>query len=117
MDTIYYTLSTRRVKVCGGADLVRVVPMARPQGTPEKKAGEIVDLALGKKRLETKNAWKEFVQMTADAPGLSEEEEAGEAPALPRACRERSASWLELGATAAVLLAGLSAAAAFLATL
>lgn len=116
MDTIYYSLSTRRVKVCGGADLVRFVPVARPQGAPEKKAGEIVDLALGKKRLETKRAWRELAQTAADAPDLPEEE-TEEAPALPRARRKRGASLLELGATAAVLLAGLSATAAFLATL
>lgn len=116
MDTIYYTLSTRRVKVCGGADLVRVVPLARPEGAPQKKAGEIVDLALGKKRLETKNAWRELAQTAADAPDLPEEE-LEEAPVLPRTRRERGASLLELGATAAVLLAGLSSAAAFLSLL
>ena len=118
MDTIYYTLSTRRVKVCGGPDMVRFVPVAGVQPAREGKGrGEILDLDLCKKRLETKNAWKDFARMTADAPDLPGEEEAEEAPIISHTHREKGASLLELGATAAVLLAGLSAAAAFLSVL
>ncbi len=118
MDTIYYTLNTRRVKVCGGPDLVRFLPATGSQDPREGKGkGEILDLELCRKRLETKKAWRELHQAVDDAPASVEEEEEG-MPTPPSAVRrERGASWLELGASAAVILAGLSAAAAFLSVL
>lgn len=118
MDTIYYTLNTRRVKVCGGPDIVRFVPMAGSRPAREGKgAGEILDLALCKRRLETKNAWKELYRAVDNVPEPTEEaEEPAPAEAAPSR-REKEAAWLELGASAAVILAGLSAAAAFLSVL
>ena len=43
MDTVYYTFNTRRVKVSGGPDLVRLVP-ASSGARKTDHAGEIVDL-------------------------------------------------------------------------
>lgn len=118
MDTIYYTLNTRRVKVCGGPDLVRFVPVAGTQPVREGKGrGEILDLDLCRKRLETKNAWKELHRAVDDVPELAGEEEEEAVMAPSAGYREKGASWLELGASAAVILAGLAAAAAFLSVL
>ena len=118
MDTVYYTFNTRRVKVSGGPDLVRLVPVssgARKSGC----AGEIVDLEQFRRHMDTKKAWKELSLTAAQLPGLSKEEEEEEAEAEAAPAAPRSGGnvplWLELGATAAVLLAGLAAAAAFLA--
>ena len=114
MDTVYYTFNTRRVKVSGGPDLVRLVPVssgARKSGC----AGEIVDLEQFRRHMDTKKAWKELSLTATRLPDLCEEEEEEEAaPAAPRS-GGNVPLWLELGATAAVLLAGLAAAAAFLA--
>jgi len=62
MDTIYYTANFRTVKVAGGEDQVRVylVPEGRP--APRKAAGQVVDLAVARARLERKNAWKTLVE-------------------------------------------------------
>lgn len=118
MDTIYYTLNTRRVKVCGGPDLVRFMPVAGTQPAREGKVrGEILDLDLCRKRLETKNAWKELHRAVDSVPEPAGEEEEGPLMVPSAVRREKGASLLELGASAAVILAGLSAAAAFLSVL
>ncbi len=103
METIYYDLNARRIKVSGGADLVTFVP------TPAAKpTGEVLDFDRCRRRLETKAAWKEL-EKTA--------EEAGE-PAAPAPegteRRERAADWLELAASAAVIGASVAAAVSFL---
>ena len=50
MDTIYYHLNAKKVKVSGGADLVTLIPVAAP-GSPEGR-GEILDFARCRQRLE-----------------------------------------------------------------
>ena len=139
MTTMYYTLLTRKVKVSGGADLLKVVPVARPEATPVSADGkilaprefggklsqveignepkaEILDFALCRKHMETKNAWEalreaaqEDVQETRWAPVENEEESAP----LPTP-KEKAMTLLELCASAAVILTALSAAIAFL---
>ena len=51
MDTIYYTLNTRRVKVSGGADLLTFVPAPAP--APAER-GQVLDFARCRQRLETR---------------------------------------------------------------
>ena len=85
MTTTYYTLLTRKVKVSGGADLLKVVPVARPEGPAVSADGkilapvafggtlpqtgtegtgkaEILDFSLCRKHMETKNAWNALRQ-------------------------------------------------------
>ena len=119
MDTVYYTFNTRRVKVSGGPDLVRLIP-APSAARKSDHTGEIVDLEQFRRRMDTKKAWKELSLTAMRLSDLTEEEgddNADEPEAAPAPLRSAGnvPLWLELGATAAVLLAGLSAAAAFLA--
>ena len=142
MTTMYYTLLTRKVKVSGGADLLKVVPVARPQETPVSADGkilapkefggklpqvegengakaEILDFALCRKHMETKDAWNALKDAAEEdfsetcwipaEPGVEGEE----TPAQPTA-KEKAMTMLELCASAAVLLTALSAAIAFL---
>ena len=69
MDTIYYTLNTRRVKVSGGADLLTFVPAPAP--APAER-GQVLDFARCRQRLETREAWKELSR-TAEAVSFSDE--------------------------------------------
>ena len=140
MTTVYYTVETRKVKVSGGHDLLKVVPVAQPESTavsadgkilapkefggtlPQAETGsepkaEILDFALCRKHMETKNAWnalrdaaqeQEDVQETRWAPAEREE-----TPARPTS-KEKAMTLLELCASGAVLLTAISAAIAFL---
>lgn len=58
MDTTYYSFETKKIKVSGGADMLAVVPAA----APASPAGEVLDFALCRRRLETKAAWKGLAQ-------------------------------------------------------
>lgn len=58
MDTTYYSFETKKIKVSGGADMLAVVPAA----VPASPAGEVLDFALCRRRLETKAAWKGLAQ-------------------------------------------------------
>ncbi len=117
MDTVYYTLRSRKIKVSGGADLVTFVPAVQPMAKPgEKAAGEVLDFEACKRRLETKAAWKQLAQAAEEAAPADETWEEEPLPA-PRPQRERVPLWLELGASAAVIVAALAAAAAFLSVL
>jgi len=105
MDTVYCNLSARRLKVSGGPDLLRLVatPVAAPAAAG---AGEVLDFERCRRRLETKAAWKDL-----EAAARTGEEPA---PAkLRRDRRERWAGWLELCASAAVILVSVAAALAF----
>lgn len=103
MDTVYYDLKARRIKVSGGADLLTFVP------TPvESPRGEVLDFERCRRRLETKTAWKDLEQAAAEVPEEPAEDIA------PRSRRERGGQWLELAASAAVLLTAVAAAFAFL---
>lgn len=142
MTTTYYTLLTRKVKVSGGADLLKVVPVARPEATPMSADGkilaprefggklpqaetesqaEILDFALCRGHMETQNAWKalrdaareEDFSETRWLPAKPGVEIGEETPALSTP-KEKAMTLLELSASAAVLLTALSAAIAFL---
>ncbi len=111
MDTIYYNLNVRRIKVSGGVDLMTLLPAA-----PASPAGEVLDFDRCRRRLETKAAWK---QLTHAAEQPYDREELPEEQAVPAAPprRERAANWLELCASAAVIAVSLSAIVAFLSPL
>jgi len=104
MDTTYYHLNTRRVKVSGGADLVTFVPAPVPA-----PAGEVLDFEACRRKLETKKAWKAMAQ------AAQTHEPQAVQPSRPRKRRTRELSdMMELCASAAALLVCLCAAFAFL---
>ena len=105
METVYYHLNARRVKVSGGADLVSFVPVAAPAGGGER--GEVLDFARCRQRLETKAAWRELTLAAQEAPQELEPAELSAAPATPSA-------WLELCASAVTIAVGVAAVIAFL---
>ena len=109
MDTVYYHVNARRVKVSGGADLVTFQPVSLP--APGETKGEVLDFARCRQRLETKAAWRELAQA---ADGLSGEEGRRSPAQSALSRRERAAGWLELCASAAVIAVSLAAVAAFL---
>lgn len=120
MDTIYYNLNAKKVKVSGGADLTRYIPVAVPAPVPAPIKGgkEVLDFARCRRQLETKAAWKDL-KRTADraAPVFVQEEPEAE-DWSPRARRShRWSDCMEIMASAAVILAGVCAAWAFLALL
>lgn len=109
MDTVYYNLKARRIKVSGGEELVTFVPAPAP-----KPAGEVLDFARCRQKLERKTAWKRLTE-AAQEDGAEERW----APAEPGMKAEpaprpgRGMERLELAATLAVTLVSLSAALAF----
>ncbi len=109
MDTVYYNLKARRIKVSGGEELVTFVPAPAP-----KPAGEVLDFARCRQKLERKTAWKRLTEAAGE-----EETEARWVPAAadverePAPRPERGMERLELAATLAVTLVSLSAALAF----
>ena len=111
MDTIYYHLNARKVKVSGGADLVTFIPVSAP--APAEGKGEVLDFARCRQRLETKAAWKGLVEAAGeDSPAEEELPAAGCRPTPTR--RECLSGWLELCASAAVIAVSLAAIFAFL---
>lgn len=104
MKTAYYDLSTRRLKVSGGADLVTLTPA--PVELPQETAGQLLNFERCRRQLETRAALRAMGAASGQAP---------EAPApRPRSKhREVYADWLELCASAAVLVVGLIAAGLF----
>ena len=117
MDTIYYTLNTRRVKVSGGADLLTFVPAPAPAPQPapapvQAERGQVLDFARCRQRLETREAWKELSR-TAEAVSFSDEAPE-EIPAAAAVRRERRESRLDLVVSVALLLTAAAAAVAFL---
>ena len=112
MDTIYYNLSAKRVKVSGGADLLTFV--TAPAAAPAPGAvGEVLDFARCRQRLETKAAWRELTLAAQEAPQEPEPAELSAAPATPSR-RERASAWLELCASAVTIAVGVAAGIAFL---
>lgn len=112
MDTVYYNLITRKVKVSGGADLLTFVPAPAAE-----KAGQVLDFDLCRRRLETKTAWKDLARTAERVRPAGEETGAVAGPAPRRSRRARAADALEVLCSAAVLLVSLCAAGAFLALL
>lgn len=109
MDTVYYHLNARKVKVSGGSDLVTFVPVSAPV-PQEGPKGQVLDFARCCRRLETKTAWKELSAVAEEASWTEEEPEM----TAPRPRRERAAGWLELLASAAVIAVSVAAVIAFL---
>lgn len=115
METVYYNLQAKRIKVSGGADLVTFLPASAP--APGQGTGEVLDFARCRQRLETKAAWKELRQAAvppaeeAPAETLSPE---SPAPQSRSSRREWAANWLEIAASAAVIAVSLAAVLAFL---
>ena len=116
MDTIYYHLQAKKIKVSGGADLVTFVPTAVP--APVRGGGEVLDFSRCRRRLETKAAWRELTQTARELPRESEpvQEPVEEVPPASSAPsrRERAAGWLELCASASIIAMCLAAVGAFL---
>ncbi len=116
MDTVYYTLKTRKVKVSGGADLLTFVPSPAPAPAAQG-SGEVLDFARCRQRLETKAAWKGLTQAAEVADEVPGEDAAEEMVYVPRPRErraERAALWMELAASAAVILVSLAAGVACL---
>ncbi len=111
MDTTYYNLHVRRVKVSGGPDLLTFVPTPAPA-----PAGEVLDFDRCRRRLETKAAWKQLADLARQASESEPAPEAERDPERPRRLshRERTANGLELLASLAVIAAGVAAVLAFL---
>ena len=112
MDTVYYTLSSRKIKVSGGPDLL-TVSLDAPVASP---AGEVLDFDRCRRKLETKAAWRTLAQTAAEVKEPQEGAEEAVAVPRPRVRRERGI-WLELWATVAVVLASVAASVAFLSVL
>lgn len=114
METVYYRLQAKRMKVSGGADLVTFLPTSAP--VPGQGKGEVLDFARCRRRLETKAAWKELRQAALSSVEEVPEEAPEEAPASRSRSsrRERAAGWLEIAASAAVIAVSLAAVLAFL---
>lgn len=109
MDTIYYHLNARKVKVSGGADLVTFVPVSAP--APGSGKGEMLDFARCRQRLETQSAWRGLVSAAQEEQPEAEEDLT---PARDPSRRDRLSGWLELCASAAVIAVSLAAIVAFL---
>ncbi len=75
MDTTYYTVCFRSVKVAGGEDRTYLIPEVRAgredgpgkdglrtAAAPKKGRGELVSLEMGKARMERRQAWKALVE-------------------------------------------------------
>lgn len=108
MDTVYYNLKARRVKVSGGEELVTFIPSPAPA-----PAGEVLDFARYRQKLERKNAWRALERTAREPESAGEAEESSGEKKVGTVRRERMGNWLELAATAAVILVSLSAALAF----
>jgi len=101
MDTMYIALNARRLKVSGGADLVRLTPT--PMEAPvQEEPCELLDFARCCRKLERKAALREL-ERPVQAPQTAEK---------PRRRDHRAVlPWaLELCASAAALAAGIAGA-------
>lgn len=111
MDTVYYNVNAKRVKVSGGPDLVRLepVPVAAPTSRPREQ--RVLDFDRCRRELETRAAWRRLEQAARESGDHAGEERAEYTP-LPRT--QRASQWLEIAASAAIVVMCASAALAFL---
>lgn len=111
MDTLYYNVNAKRVKVSGGPDLVRLVPepVAAPVALPREE--RVLDFDRCRRELETKAAWQRLERTAHETEDSAGEEAAQYAP-LPR--REQASQWLEVAASAAIIVMCAAAVLAFL---
>lgn len=107
MDTVYYNLTARRIKVSGGPDLLKFVST----GTAPSTGGKVLDFQRCRRHLETKavrkqlnQAAEEFDEREAEHPEIS----AGSSR------QERAWSWLEVCASLSVIAVSAAAITAFL---
>ncbi len=111
METTYYKLNARKVKVSGGADMTTFVPVAVPAPAPQpQQAGQVLDFDRYRQRLETRAAWQELA--TAQAPAASPVQRRQRSHPTKA---QRAQNALEVLATLAVLMVSLAATAAFIA--
>lgn len=113
MDTVYYNLKARRIKVSGGEELVTFIP-----APISKPAGEVLDFARCRQKLERKAAWKSLTEAAREEEAESRWAHGRDTASIPvQSAREirhsRGVERLELVATLAVALVSLSAALAF----
>lgn len=106
MDTVYYNLNARRVKVSGGPDLMTFVPT--PVAAP---AGEVLDFARCRQKLETKAAFQNLKDAAWETAPVEEEPVVQDREGKPG----RFSDLMELCASASVVLTGLAASVAFFA--
>lgn len=110
METTYYNLNTRKIKVSGGADMTTFVPVAVPAPASRRQSGgEVLDFARCRQRLETKAAWQGLAQVQGDDPQVQSRRRSHPSRA------QRAQNALEVLATLAVLAVSLCAAVAFIA--
>lgn len=109
METTYYNLNARKVKVSGGADMTTFVPVAVPAPAPRRTGGEVLDFDRYRQRLETKAAWQELAKAQPEAPRAQSRQRSHPSRA------QRAQNTLEVLATLAVLVVSLAAAVAFIA--
>ncbi len=113
MDTVYYNVNAQRVKVSGGADLVRLVPVPAVEPELRDRGERVLDFERCRRKLETKAAWKRLEEMARDVDGGLEEERPAPSPAAPGRW-ERCSGWMEVCASAAIIVMCATAALAFL---
>ncbi|MCI5705152.1 MAG: hypothetical protein ACOX67_07440 [Oscillospiraceae bacterium] len=109
MDTVYYNLTARRVRVSGGPDLLKFSP-----APAEAPAGEVLDFQRCRRKLETKAALAQLREAEEESRDSETEESEVSFPGLRR---ERAAGWLELCASLSVIAVSAAAVAAFLITI
>lgn len=110
METTYYNLNARKVKVSGGADMTTFVPVAVPAPAPRRQSvGEVLDFDRCRQRLETKAAWQDLAQIQ------DEPREAQRRVRSHPSRAQRAQNTLEVLATLAVLVTSLAATVAFIA--
>ena len=111
MDTVYYNVNAKRVKVSGGPDLVRLEPVPVSAPSPLPREMRVLDFDRCRRELETKAAWRRLEQAAQEGAETGEEER--ERPA-PRPRTQRASQWLELAASAAIIVMCAAAVRAFL---
>ena len=112
MDTLYYHVRAKRVKVSGGADLVRLEPVPVTAPAPRPREERVLDFDRCRRALETKAAWRRLEQAAREE--TAPEKPVQEAPAEELPGTQRASQWLELAASAAIIVMCAAAVAAFL---
>ena len=100
MDTIYYNVNARRVKVSGGPDLVRLEPVPVAASADLPRQARVLDFDRCRRELETRAAWQRLEQTARECEEHGEER--GLYTPLPRT--QRASQWLEIAASAAIIV-------------
>lgn len=102
MDTVYYNLTARRIKVSGGPDLLKFVST----GTALSTGSKVLDFQRCRRHLETKAALK---QLNQEAEEFDEPE--AEHPEISTGSSRQGGAWSWLEACASLCVIAVSAAA------